>query len=443
MSQPNPNEMTKRPLFSSRFATIVTMIGVSVGLGNVWRFPYMMGEYGGSAFLFVYLVFTFLFAIPAVMAEWGLGRSTRQGPVGAFTAMWGKTAGKIIGSLLLLTVLIAESYYIYVIANIAFSSAFSFIHGFDAHHIENYNKSLGNPFIQYAIVVLLLALSYVVLVRDLKSGMEKISKIFVPFFVFAMLLLIVFALQLEGAGQHLIQFLKPDFSALHANEIFAALGQAFFSLGLGGTFLLIFGSYIRDEEPLTQSAAFMAIGDVGAAMMAGLFIVPTVLALGLELNEGPGLLFSTLPELFQRLPLGQGFGSLFLVALLTVTFISSLAALEVVLTGVHDALGGWVPRKRLMQILCVVVALIVIPIAIDPSIIGLLDLFFGSGMQLFGSLLAILALTWGQSRTKTLSAVFGDSQKVWHRGYYFWIKWCVPAALLLVLIGYIVSKLNS
>ena len=105
--------MTKsRQTFSSRIATIITMIGISVGLGNVWRFPYMMGEYGGSAFLFVYLIFTILFAVPAVMAEWALGRATRQGPIGAFTAMWGKKTGLIIGCILLLTILVAESYYI-------------------------------------------------------------------------------------------------------------------------------------------------------------------------------------------------------------------------------------------------------------------------------------------------------------------------------------------
>ena len=116
--------MSNRPVFSNRLLTIVTMIGVSIGLGNVWRFPYMMGEYGGSAFLFVYLLFTVLFAIPAVMAEWSLGRSTRQGPVGAFSTMWGKKPGLIIGGMLLTTIFIAESYYIYVIANVGFSTFF-------------------------------------------------------------------------------------------------------------------------------------------------------------------------------------------------------------------------------------------------------------------------------------------------------------------------------
>ena len=158
------------------------MIGISVGLGNVWRFPYMMGEYGGSAFLFVYLIFTIFFAVPAVMAEWSLGRSTRQGPVGAFTAMFGKRPGLIIGCLLLLTVLVAESYYIYVISNIGYSTFFSTLNGFDTSTIEVYNSYLNDPYLQYSICALLLALSYIIITKGLKKGIESVSKLFVPFF---------------------------------------------------------------------------------------------------------------------------------------------------------------------------------------------------------------------------------------------------------------------
>jgi NSS family neurotransmitter:Na+ symporter len=433
--------MTKiRQTFSSRLATIITMVGISVGLGNVWRFPYMMGEYGGSAFLFVYLLFTILFAVPAVMAEWALGRETRQGPVGAFTAMWGKHAGLIIGSMLLLTVLVAESYYIFVIANIGFTTTFSAVKGFDSSNISEYSNYLSNPYLQYTICVFLLFLSYIIIVRGLKKGMESISKIFVPFFLIVMLFLIVFALNLEGTFENLIAFLKPNFSDLTSTHIFAALGQSFFSLGLGGTFLVVFGSYLRADENLAKSSIFVAFGDVGAAIMAGLFIVPTVLALNLDLSQGPGLLFATLPELFQRLPFGQLIGSLFLFALFAVTFISSLAAIEVLLAGIGDSFAKKLNRKTLTLYISITIAIILIPIAINPSIIGVLDLIFGSGMQVLGSLLAILAVSWGQKRAKMLQSVFGNETKSWHILYYYWVKWCLPAVLLSVFIGYIISK---
>ena len=417
------------------------MVGVSVGLGNVWRFPYMMGEYGGSAFLFIYLLFTLFFAVPAVMAEWGLGRSTRQGPIGAFSALLGKPAGLAIGTVLIITILVAESYYIYVIANVAYSSSFSMAFGFEEANIEIYQKYLNDPFAQYLICFVLLVLSYTVLVRGLKSGIESISKIFVPFFVVIMSMLIAYAIQLDGAAEKVVEYLYPDFSALKPVHIFAALGQAFYSLGLGGTFLLVFGSFMREEDNLGKTASFTALGDVSAALMAGLFIVPTVLALGLNMSEGPGLLFSTLPQLFQRLPLGQLFGSMFLLALFAVTFISSLAAIEVILTGISDVVKERIKRKTLILIICIVEAIVIIPIAIDPSIISILDLIFGSGLQLLGCMMALIALTWGQSRKQALSAVFGDTKRTWHIAYFYWVKWVVPATLFTVFIGYVLSKI--
>jgi neurotransmitter:Na+ symporter, NSS family len=430
-----------RQTFSSRLSTIITMIGISVGLGNVWRFPYMMGEYGGSAFLFVYLIFTVFFAVPAVMAEWALGRKTRQGPIGAFSAMWGKRIGLLIGSALLLTVLVAESYYIYVIANIAYSAVFSGVNGFGISEIPVYNQYLNNSYLQYSICLILLMLSYWVISRGLKRGMELVSKVSVPFFLIVMLLLIAFALSLEGTFHRLIEFLKPEFSNLKAIHIFAALGQSFFSLGLGGTFVLVFGSYLRDDENLGKSSIMVAFGDVGAAMMAGLFIVPTVLALNLDMGQGPGLLFATLPELFQRLPYGQLIGSFFLLALFTVTFISSLAAIEVLLAGISDSLLKTINRNKLTILILAAVAVILIPIAINPSIIGVLDLVFGSGMQVLGSLLAVLAIAWGQKQAKMIESVFGKEKKAWHIYYYYWVKWCLPIVLFSLFIGYIISKL--
>lgn len=437
----NNSDSSSRPIFSSRLATIVTMIGVSVGLGNVWRFPYMMGEYGGSAFLIVYLFFTFLFAVPAVMAEWGLGRTTRQGPIGAFTAMWGKRVGLIVGCMLMFTVLVAESYYIFVISNIAYLTGFSVSQGFSSENIPAFKQNLGDYKLQYSICIVLLLLSYIVLAKGLKNGIETISKVFVPFFVLVMIFLIAFVMQLENSAENLNEFLTPKFSDLQPIHIFAALGQAFFSLGLGGTFLVVFGSYLRSQENLGKSSVYMALGDVSAALMAGLFIVPTVISLGLAMNQGPGLLFSTLPELFQRLPFGQLVGSLFLFALLMVTFISSIAALEVLLAGINDALGKRFNRKHIIIAICLIESILILPIAIDPELIGILDLVFGSGMQLLGSMLAILAFSWGQSKSKALQGVFGLSEKKWHSIYYYWIKWIVPVTLLAVLIGYIVSKI--
>ena len=185
----------------------------------------------------------------------------------------------------------------------------------------------------------------------------------------------------------------------------------------------------------------MAAGDVGAALMAGLFIVPAVMVFSLNMAAGPSLLFSVLPNLFQAMDWGQVIGSVFLWALVMVTFISNLAALEFLVVGIGDIAGDRLSRTQVLIIICAISAVLVMPNAADPDRIATLDLIFGSGMQVFGSMLAILAISWGLKKSDMLKAVFGDCQRGWHNVYYYWIKWVVPAALMSVLVGYIYSKI--
>ncbi|MEO1053102.1 MAG: sodium-dependent transporter [Bacteroidota bacterium] len=430
-----------RFLFSSRITTVLTMIGVSVGLGNVWRFPYMMGKYGGSAFLFIYLLFALLFAIPALTAEWAFGRETRQGPVGAFSQVWGKTTGRLIGGLLLTTALIADSYYLVVIANVADTTFFSFYHGFDSSSIAAFNKSLNNGLLQYSIAIAILLLSLWVIYRGLNKGIELVSKIFVPFFLVTIIYLIYAALTMDGAVEKALAFLKPDFSLISAEVVFAALGQAFFSLGLGGTFLLLYGSYMRNDQNIPKSALLAGFGDVSAALLAGLFIVPSILVFNLDMTSGPSLIFSTLPQLFATMPAGRWLGSLFLISLTMMAFLSNIAALEVFVGGIADWPGLKLSRNKAILMVGIIEAALILPSALYPPLIGHLDLIFGSGMQTLGSALVILALFWGMSRSTVLQQVFGHGKGTLSTVYYRWMKWVIPAVLLVVLITYIYNSI--
>ena len=206
--------MSGRQQFSSHLTTILTMIGVSVGLGNVWRFPYMMGLYGGSAFLFVYLIFTFFFAVPAVTAEWALGRSTRSGPIGAFSQATNPVIGHIIGFMLLITVTVADSYYIVVISNVITTAGFSMFVGFDDATIPLFNEYLSNGLLQYGISMFILLVSVYIIYLGLNKGIEMTSKFIVPFFLVLMLYLIIHVLFFGNAIEHLTTFLKPDFSKI-------------------------------------------------------------------------------------------------------------------------------------------------------------------------------------------------------------------------------------
>ena len=425
-----------REVFSSRVATVLTMIGVAVGLGNVWRFPYMMGTHGGSAFLVVYLGFVLAFAIPAVTAEWSLGRQTRHGPLGAFEQAFGP-AGKWVGLLLLTTVLIANSYYVVVVANVAFSAGFSLLLGFSDATLPTYQTGLANGGLQAGIGLLVIAVAVWVLYRGLVRGIERVSKLFVPLFGVVIVTLIVLALRLPGALQALGDFLHPDFSLLSGTSIFAAMGQAFFSLSLGGTFYLIYGSYLRDDANIPAMALATGLGDASAALLAALFIVPTTLVLGLDMQSGPSLIFETLPRMFAEIPAGRLIGTAFLSALWMMAFLSSLAAFQVIVGALTDSFRF--SRGAAALMVGAADAVLMLPSAFRPSIIGTLDLIFGSGMQLLGSGLTIVALFWGCGKLVAAAQIFGERRSNVRACYLNWLRFAVPGALAIVLTLYIVE----
>ena len=401
----------------------------------------MMGKYGGSAFLIIYLVFTLLFALPALMAEIGLGRATQQGLIGTFKATFGNTVGTFIGYLLMITICVAGSYYVIVIANVLFSAGYIGLYGFQGtDNINNYNNYLGNGWLQYSIALMVILGSLWVIQRGLKKGIESISQLFVPFFLVTIIYSIFNAFSLEGAMEKVNVFLKPDFTALEVQHIFAALGQAFYSLSLGGTFMLIYGSYLPKEEKIPKIAFFTSIGDVGAALLASLFIVPTVLVFGLDMTAGPTLIFSTMPHLFAQMAGGQIIGTLFLLALGMVALLSLIASYEVLASGMEDIIQlNWTKNQKVIAI-GIAQAILAFPSAFDSNLIGILDLIFGSGMQLLGSGLATCGLAWGLGRIITNQQIFGKHPSRIKRFYHFWISWIIPFLLLIVLIGYIYNS---
>jgi len=433
--------MADRQAFSSKFTMILTMIGVAVGLGNVWRFPYMMGEYGGSAFLVVYLLFTVLLAIPAMTAEWTLGRKTGKGPIGALSSVWGPTWGRRIGGLIVFTMIVSTSYYIVVIGNIALTASFSVLNGFGDDTLSVFDAQFESGWLQYLFSLGVLSLGMFVLHRGLNKGIEAVSRLIVPFFALVIIYLVVNALFLPGAPAKFAAFLKPDFSVLEARHIFAALGQAFFSLGLAGTIMVIYGSYMSPDENIPRTAVFTALGDVGAAFLASLFIVPTILVFDLDLSQGPTLIFSTLPKLFSVMPGGRILGSGFLLALCLVAFLSAVGALEAIVGSISEEIRIASSRSKVIVVILIVEAVVMLPSALDPGIVGTLDLIFGSGMQMLGSVIAVVTVTWGIGQVVTRLQIFGTSEAGWHHAYFQWLKWVVPGIMLTVLVGYVISNL--
>ena len=426
-----------REIFGSRLGVLLTMIGVAVGLGNVWRFPYMVGRNGGAAFVVVYLVVVVVVGIPALMTEWALGRHTRRGPVGAFAAA-GLPFGRTVGWFFFFVVAAASGYYSAVIGWVlyfALGSMASWIRvpldasailppasGFDA----------GSFGLQAVGTVTVILATVAVLSRGVRSGIERVSKIVTPLLFGALLLLIVRAVTLPGAWAGVEWYvLKMTPGDINAGVLLAALGQAIFSLALGGTFMVVYGSYLPPGQDLRSGAIWTAVGDTGAGLLAGLAIFPAVFAFGLEPAAGPALIFDTLPQVFEAMPWGSLFAVLFFVGLLGVAWLSVIVALEVLVAGLADTLG--LPRRRAIWVAGGGVFLLSLPPTINLELFVPWDLTFGSGMQTLGALLAVLTVGWAMVRAEAL-------RELGSRRLYLWVKWAIPAFLVAAGGWWLVSE---
>lgn len=425
-----------RSTFTSRMALLATMVGVAVGLGNVWRFPYLVGRFGGAAFVLLYLLFALLIGVPALMAEWTLGRSTERGPVGAFERV-GLPAGRWIGVFFFVAVTVATGYYTNAIGWVVYHAAGQITAlvgiSIDAGAILPPPEGFqwGAFAKQALLVALLLSIAASIMVRGLRRGIEAVSLVVTPLLFGSLLVLIARSVTLPGAFEGVEWFIgKFDPAAMSGTVAVAALGQVIFSLALGGTFMVVYGSYLSRDEPLERNALFTVFGDTAAGLLAGFAIFPAVFALGLEPGSGPGLIFATLPDVFSRIPLGGLFGALFFTALAGAAFLSAIAALEVLVAGLTDNLS--VTRTRAVWTMVTLVFVVSLPSMVNLRVFERIDLTFGSGLQTLGALLAAVAVGWAMDRSTALRELGGEEPPARIRLLYVWIRFVIPTAILLV-----------
>lgn len=427
----------QRQQFTSSLMAVTAMVGAAVGLGNVWRFPYMMGSNGGSAFFLVYLLFIVLLAIPAMCGEWTLGRLARGGTISAFILGFGPRWGRLVGYTLTLGMLFIASYYLIVVANVGYTAWFSTFQGFGEHNTPVYLRGLSNNALQYGVSLLVLMSTLWITSKGLNKGIERLSNLVVPLFFGTLIYLIYTTLRLEGASEKMLIFLEPDFSRLSASSIFAALGQAAFSVGLGGMVMVVYGSYLQPGMPLLPGAWATAAADTGAALLASLFIFPTILVFGIAPEAGPTLLFQTLPQLFGQMDGGRLIGSCFLLALFPITVLTGVALLEVVIGSMSDdSVFNGLDRRRCIFIFgSAEVVLMLVP-AFIPGAIGIMDLIFGSALLALGCALAMIALGWGLEKSELL-AQFGNG--ITASPLIFWLRWVVPVAFFAILLAPLIT----
>jgi NSS family neurotransmitter:Na+ symporter len=439
-----PATAKQRETFTSNFGLLMTMIGVAVGLGAVWRFPYMVGKFGGAAFVLFYMLVIFSVAIPALMAEWILGRHTRRGTLGAYEK--GRfPGGKGVGFFLFFVVFWATGYYSNALGWVGFHALAEVVNAFGAnlpaHAIlpPQEGFDLTSFLLQLLMTALVIFTCGVVLIKGLRKGIEKNSRWIVPTLFTILFILIVRSVTLDGAAEGIRWFIGGfRFSELTPSVMAAAMGMAFFSMSLGGTFMVIYGSYLGKEANVPKNAVLTGIAASAAGLLAGFAIFPAVFAFDLEPSSGPGLIFSTLPQTFDLMPAGWIFGLLFFLGLFGAAYLSDVAAFEVLVGGVLDN-TKW-ERKRAVVLICAVVYILAIPPMINFKIFVPWDLTFGSGMQALGSLLAVITAVWFIKRYQFLKEL-GVRKNLFRGFLYWWLRIFVPAAILFVGIHWILESL--
>ncbi|MDX1493403.1 MAG: sodium-dependent transporter [Longimicrobiales bacterium] len=443
-SEPDATQLPPilRETFGSRLGVLATMVGLAVGLGNVWRFPYMVGQFGGAAFVLVYLGLALLVGIPALMGEWSLGRHTRLGTLGAYEKI-GVPGGRWVGWLLCIIVWAAVAYYTNAIGWVLFhavgEAALAVGRGFDASVILPPASGVSPPSLglQLLFMVAVLTVEAMVILRGVRAGIERISTVVTPILFFTLLLVIARSVTLPGAGEGIAWLFSFQPDEVTPAVVIAALGQLVFSIGLGGTLMVVYGSYLSDDTDIRADASFTVLGDTGAGILAGLAIFPAVFALGLEPGSGPGLLFETLPRIFQRLPLGWLFGLLFFCGLFGAALLSGIAAYEVLVAGFTDHLG-W-SRRRATWTVYAGSLLLAIPPMVNLEIFVPWDLTFGSGGQTFGTLISVLTVGWVMRRATLLEEIAGAHPSWRDRLLVWWLRWVVPLAVFAAAVWWLLS----
>lgn len=316
-----------RSTFTNKFGFIAAAAGSAVGLGNIWKFPFEVGKGGGSAFLIIYLIFCFVLCYPILVTEIAIGRRSQKSAAMAFRPL-GHPRWSIVGILGVFCGVVILSFYNIVAG---------WVLGYFVEMLLG-NFAIGQQFGEYVndiaevggyTLAFLIATAYIVS-QGVTKGIEKASKILMPVLIAIMLVLAVYALTLDGALEGITFYLVPDFSKLNLNVIYRALGQSFFSLSLGLGAMMTYGSYLSRKENIPSAGAMITFADVGIAFLAGLMIFPFVFSQGIEPEGGAGLIFMTMPGIFESMGpiLGIVIGSLFFLLLAFAALTSTISLME-------------------------------------------------------------------------------------------------------------------
>ena len=444
--------------WGSKIGFVVAATGSAIGLGNIWRFPYLTGENGGAVFVFFYFICVLLIGFPVMLAEVSIGRKSERNPVGAFRKLAPGTNWKYVGLLGVITGFAILSFYS-VVAGYTLGYIFKTLAGTFANITsadqtsQIFTDFVSNPYISVICTAAFLFITGLVVYEGVEDGIERWSKLLMPILFILLIFLVVKSLTLKGSMSGLIFYLKPDFSKVSGSMLINALGQAFFSLSLGMGTMITYGSYLSKKDNLVTSVSSVCILDTFIAFIAGLAIFPALFAMGLKPDQGPGLVFVIIPSIFSKMPGGAYFGSAFFVLLSIAALTSTISLLEVT---VAYFIEEWKWTRKKATIISVSIAFcLAVPSVLAGGIVpfftklpiyggdflSFMSMIFGSYCLTIGSLLIAIFVGWRWG-------VHRASQEINHGNPHFkieymWhilIKYISPVAIFLILLNLLKSS---
>ncbi|MGO4110720.1 sodium-dependent transporter [Paenibacillus sp. YAF4_2] len=425
----------------SKSGFIFAAIGSAVGLGNMWKFPYITGKYGGAAFFLMFIICLLAVGLPVLMAELTIGRGGRGSVVTSFSRLSKQKGWGWLGFLMILAPFLILSFYSVVAGWTMYYAVQSFTGNLFSD--SDYSGKFGAFIGSWQPVwwqLLALVLTAVVILKGVSAGIEKFNKILIPGLVILLVTLVIRALTLDGAGEGVSFFLNPDFSKLTPESALVALGHAFFSLSLGMGTMVTYGAYVDKRQSLGAGTLAIGLGDLLYAFLAGLIIFPTSFAFDIAPGQGPGLVFVALPAAFAAMPFGSLFGGLFFILLAFAALTSTVGLLEVPVAFVRERFG-W-SRGLSVIVITLLLFLIGIPSAIsvggavgglqfgDKTFFDWMDFICSNILLPLGGLLITIFAghVWKNAEDEA-----GLSSR-WYRIWIFMVKYVAPILVVLVLL---------
>ena len=434
-------EENKQNGFSSKVGLILAAAGSAVGLGNIWKFPYVAGENGGGAFLIVYLLCVLLFGLPLIMTEFLIGKRSGSSAYGAFKALNGNNRWQWLSWLCMLTAFLIMGFY-FEVTGWCFSylteAALNVFDGMSTQVLsEHFVAVTSNTPRILAFSLLPVFLTAAVLWFDINTGIERLSKVLMPLLLLMMILMAGRVLMLNNSNVGMEFFFRFDFSKITPTVIMEAMGQCFFSLSIGMGALITYGAYMPKNQNVTRTSIQVIVLDTLVAVLAGIIIFPAVFAFGFNPAEGPQLVFVVLPAILEKMSFTWLSSVLFFSLLCIAAITSTISLMEVAVAFVCEASGGKLNRHKSVLIVASIVAVIVVCCVLKDQLFGFLDTLTSCIMMPLGALGMAVFVGWSLPKNGEKGVLLADRgiKKTAGKVYIFVLRFLVPVAIILIFLN--------